>query len=176
MKNYLLAFLMLATGSLSVQAKQIAKEQLPTKITTHFLKKHPNAVDWLITEQKHFGQALYEISFKEKKEDKAVFYRTNGHFYVNAEKIYAFNIIPGVVTNGLKTAFPDYKITAAQLVINPNAAGEEYEITVTSLGVSWDVSLDGKGNIISKEKSPLVAPTVAPAPANPVPPAAPAKK
>ncbi len=162
MKNYLIAFLILATSSLPVLAKQIAKEQLPAKISAHFLKKHPNAVDWIVTEQKHFGQALYEISFKENKEDNAVFYRTNGHFYVNAEKIYSFNIIPGVVTNGLKAAFPDYKITAAQLVINPNAAGEEYEITITSLGVSWDVSLDGKGNIISKEKSVQLPEAVAP--------------
>jgi hypothetical protein len=171
MKNILRAFLILAAGSISVHAAQLTKEQLPEKITSHFIKKHPKAVDWVISEKKHFGQALYEINFKEDKEEVSVFYRKNGHFYVSAEKIYAFNIIPSIVINSLKAAFPDYKITAAQLVINPNAAGEEYEVTISSAGSMWTVSLDAKGNLIEKEK---LAAAVLPLSSVPVAPAAPA--
>jgi len=171
MKNILRAFLILAASSISLHAAELTKEQLPEKITSHFAKKHPKAVDLVISEKKHFGQGLYEISFKEDKEEVSVFYRKNGHFYVSAEKIYAFNIIPSVVTNGLKAAFPDYKITAAQLVINPNAAGEEYELMISSAGSMWAVSLDGKGTIIGKEK---LATAVVPLSSVPVAPAAPA--
>jgi hypothetical protein len=182
MKKLLCAALILAVSSVTVQAKQLTKEQLPAKVIAHFNKKHPKTSNLVITEQKHFGQTLYELNFTEEltirvpdekdvkgeklkdqvtKEEAAVFYRTNGHFFVNSEKIYAFNIIPGVVINGLKAAFPDYKITAAQLVINPNGPGEEYEITITSAGQSWNVGLNSKGMIITKDN------LTAPAPAAP---------
>jgi hypothetical protein len=169
MKKLFCAALCLAISSVSVQAKQISKEQLPAKAIAHFNKKHPKVSKLVITEQKHFGQALYELSFTEEltikvpdekgtklkdkvsQEEVSLFYRTNGHFFVDAEKIYAFNIIPSVVINGLKDAFPDYKMTAAQLVINPNGVGEEYEVMITSLGNPWSVSIDSKGVIISKE-------------------------
>lgn len=182
MKNYLIGAVILAVSSVSVQAKQLTKDQLPEKILSHFNKKHPKVTNLVITEEKHFGQALYELDFTEEltikvpdnsdvkgqkqktevvKEETAVFYRTNGHFFVSSEKIYAFNIIPGVVIDGLKAAFPDYKITAAQLVINPNGPGEEYEVVINSLGSSWRVSLDSKGGIITKENMSTVAPASA---------------
>jgi hypothetical protein len=177
MKKLLWGLVCLAISSVAVQAKTLTKEQLPEKALTHFNKKHPKVTNLVITEQKHFGQALYELSFTEEltikvpddkgtklktqvsKEEVSIFYRTNGHFFVDAEKIYAFNIIPGVVMDGLKAAFPDYKITAAQLVINPNGVGEEYEVVINSLGNLWAVSLDSKGGIISKEN---IAATVEP--------------
>lgn len=180
MKKLLCAALILTASSVSVQAKQLTKEQLPAKATAHFNKKHPKVTNLVITEKKHFGQDLYELDFIEEltikvpdekgaklkdqvaKEETAVFYRTNGHFFVNAEKIYAFNIIPGVVLNGLKAAFPDYKITAAQLIVNPNGPGEEYEVVITSQGNPWHVSIDSKGVIISKEN---MATPATPAPA-----------
>lgn len=198
MKNYVIAAVILAVGSTSLQAKQLTKEQLPEKIRTHFAKKHPKVTNLVITEEKHFGQALYELDFIEEltikvpdekdvkgqklkaevaKEETAVFYRTNGHFFVNSEKIYAFNIIPGVVINGLKAAFPEYKMTAAQLIPNPNGPGEEYEVVITAAGGTWRVSIDSKGGIISKENVPAVPAATAPAaPAKPAASAAPAKK
>lgn len=189
MKKLVYVALILAINSVSVQAKQLTKEQLPAKAIAHFNTKHPKITHLVITEQKHFGQALYELSFNEEltikvpdekdvkgeklktqisKEDVSIFYRVNGHFFINAEKIYAFNIIPGVVINGLKADFPDYKITAAQLIPNPNGAGEEYEITITSQGSSWLVSIDSKGAVISKENmsasaTPVAKPETTPA-------------
>jgi hypothetical protein len=185
MKKLLWGLVCLAISSVAVQAKTLTKEQLPEKAITHFNKKHPKVTNLVITEQKHFGQALYELSFTEEltikvpddkgtklktqvsKEEVSIFYRTNGHFFVDAEKIYAFNIIPGVVMDGLKAAFPDYKITAAQLVINPNGVGEEYEVVINSLGNSWAVSLDSKGGIISKENMSASATPASTAPAAP---------
>ncbi len=199
MKNYVIAAVILALGSTSVQAKQLTKDQLPEKIRTHFAKKHPKVTNLVITEEKHFGQDLYELDFVEEltikvpdekdakgqklkeqvaQEKTAVFYRTNGHFFINAEKIEAFNIIPGVVINALKAAFPDYKITAAQLIPNPNGPFEEYEVVINATGGTWRVSIDNKGGIISKENvSAAPAATAAPAaPAKPVAAPAPAKK
>ena len=191
MKNVLCAAMILAVSSVSVQAKQLTKDQLPEKIRTHFAKKHPKVTNLVITEEKHFGQTLYELDFIEEltikvpdekdvkgqklksevaKEKTAVFYRPNGHFFINAEKIEAFNILPGVVINALKAAFPDYKITAAELVPNPNGPFEEFEVVIDASGGTWRVSLDGKGGIISKEKV-ATAPSVT-APATPAKPAA----
>lgn len=193
MKKYLITAIILAVSSVSVQAKQLTKEQLPEKIRTHFAKKHPKVTNLVITEEKHFGQALYELDFVEEltikvpdekdakgeklkpqvvQEKTAVFYRTNGHFFINAEKIEAFNIIPGVVVNALKAAFPDYKITAAELVPNPNGPFEEFEVVINAASGTWRVSIDGKGTIITKENvsaAPATATAVAPA-------AAPVKK
>jgi hypothetical protein len=168
MKKLLYVAICLAISTVCVQAKQLTKAELPAKVFEHFNKKHPIVTNLVITEQKHFGQALYELSFTEEvtvkvpdekgklkerreHEESSLFYRTNGHFFVNSEKIYAFNIIPGVVIDALKKAFPDYKITSALLVVNPNGVGEEYEIAITSLGNPWSVSIDSKGGIISKE-------------------------
>lgn len=199
MKNYVIAAVILAAGSsASLQAKQLTKDQLPEKIRTHFAKKHPKVTNLVITEEKHFGQALYELDFVEEltikvpdekdvkgqklkdqvaQEKTAVFYRQNGHFFVNSEKIEAFNIIPGVVINGLKAAFPEYKMTAAQLIPNPNGPGEEYEVVITASGGTWRVSIDSKGGIISKENVAAAPAATAPAePAQPATPAAPAKK
>lgn len=180
MKKLLFTALILAVSSVSVQAKQLTKEQLPPKLLEHFNKKHPKTTNLVISEEKHFGQTLYELSFTEElaikvpdekgnklksqmaHEEAAVFYRTNGHFFVSAEKIAAFNVIPGVVVDGLKAAFPDYKITAAQLIPNPNGVGEEYEIAITAQGgQTWHVSIDRKGTIISKEN--ITAAAAAPA-------------
>ena len=196
MKNYLIPALILAiSGTTTVEAKQLTKQELPEKILSHFAKKHPKVTNLVITEEKHFGQDLYELDFIEEltikvpdekdvkgqklkaevaKEETAVFYRKNGHFFVNSEKIYAFNIIPGIVINGLKAAFPDYKITAAQLIVNPNGPGEEYEVVITSAGKPWRVSLDSKGTIISKEVGAAPAAEAAPVAAKPAAPAAPA--
>jgi hypothetical protein len=189
MKNYLLPFLILATSTFSAQAVQISKEQLPAKVLPHFMKKHPVTSNLVIEEKMHFGQKLYELSFTEEKtskvldddeekyknittkEETSVFYRKNGSFFVSAEKIYAFSVIPSIATNGLKAAFPDYKITAAKVIINPNGSGEEYEVDITSLNIPWSVSLDGKGNIISKEN--LAVPNDAIVPEPPVPAVAP---
>ena len=185
MKKLLCAAICLAVSSISVQAKQLTKQELPKKLLIHFSKYHPKTSNLVITEQKHYGQNLFELSFTEEltikvpdekdvkgeklkpktvSEEVSIFYRTGGQFFINSEKIYAFNIIPGVVINGLKAAFPDYKITAAQLIPNPNGPGEEYEIVITSLGSSWSVSIDSKGTIITKENiAALASPAAAPA-------------
>ncbi len=174
MKKYLIISLMFSLMPLSLSAKPIAKEQLPAKILEHFNKKHPVVTNFTAEDKVHFRQNLIEINFKEEKktkvldeeaadvkpvnvqEESAVFYRADGHFFVNAEKVYAFNIFPDYVYASLKTAFADYKITAAQLIPNPNGPGEEYEVMLNSRGHQWAVSLDHKGVIISREDRGLL--------------------
>jgi len=37
-------------------------------------------------------------------------------------------------------------------VVNPNGAGEEYDLVVNASGTLWHVSLDRNGNITKKEQ------------------------
>jgi hypothetical protein len=136
----------------------LPKESIPEKILATFNKKHPNAISVTAETKTHFGQELYLIAFKEAKEadERSVaYYRVNGNFYVNGDEIdTSKNSIemPPASYENLKAAFTNYDIKEAILVVNPNAAGEEFDLVVNASGETWRISLDRKGNIVQKEK------------------------
>lgn len=161
MRNYFLTMTLLALAIVSVQAhsETLEKEAIPQKIMDQIYKKHPNAMAISAEQKKHFGQDLYEIKFKEKvnevEENQIKFYRTNGQFYVDGVKIDTSenaNMLPTAGNDSLKSAFSKYDIANAVMIVNPNGAGEEYELLVNSEGVNWQLTMDKEGKIVSKER------------------------
>lgn len=136
----------------------IAQDALPEKVQAAFNKKFPTAVSVTAEAKKHFGQDLYLIAFKEAKEAdarKIVYYRVNGHFYVNGDDIDTAKTsveMPPASYENLKAAFNDYDIKEAILVVNPNGAGEEFDLVVNASGALWHIELDRNGNITKKEE------------------------
>lgn len=152
-----LGFLVLALSSISANAEILAKDAIPTKILDQFYKRHPNAIDIAAKKKTHFKQTLYEITFKEEKEEKdkkkiIELYRENGHFFVSADDVTGANMMPAIAYDNLKAAFDTYAIKDTILVVNPNGVGEEYDLTVNASGNDWSVIVDHKGNITQKER------------------------
>lgn len=151
MRKYLLnlGFLVLAMPAFTVAAEQA----IPEKIMARIHEKHPNAAYIEAERKTHFGQAVYEIHFKDGESDLIELYRENGHFYVSGEKIDAMNLMPEAVDANLKAEFTTFEIKEAILIVNPNGPGEEYDLTVVSNNQEWSLTIDGKGNITKKERN-----------------------
>jgi len=161
MRNYFstLSCVVLTLFSVSVFAAAVLpKESIPEKILTAFNKKFPNAISVTAEQKTHFGQELYLIAFKEAKEAderSIVYYRVNGNFYVNGDEIDTAKTsveMPPASYENLKAAFTNYDIKEAILVVNPNGAGEEFDLAVNASGTTWHISLDRNGNITKKEE------------------------
>lgn len=129
----------------------LSKEAIPEKILANFYKRHPDILDITARKKIHFGQDLYEIYFKEGEEKLVELYREKGPFYVNGSIIDGLGMLPPATDDNLKAVFSEYKIKEAILVVNPNGAGEEFDVTVSTPGAEWNVSIDGDGKITSKE-------------------------
>ena len=147
-----LIFLVLTLSSVSVSAELLGKDAIPAPVLDQLYKRHPNAIDISAEKKVHFKQDLYEIFFKleKDKETNIELYRTNGRFFVNADDVTTSNMMPPASYDSLKAAFDPYTIKEAILVVNPNGAGEEYDLTINSSGVDWSVIIDYKGNISHK--------------------------
>jgi hypothetical protein len=161
MRNYFSTFGCVVLTLFSVSAfadAVIPKESIPEKILAAFNKKHPNAISVTAEQKKHFGQELYAIAFKEAKEadERSIaYYRVNGNFYVNGDEIDTAKTsveMPPASYENLKAAFNNYEIKEAILVVNPNGAGEEFDLVVNASNEIWHISLDRAGNITQKEK------------------------
>jgi hypothetical protein len=135
----------------------LSKEEIPENVMASFSKKHPNAVDITAERKTHFKQELFLINFKETKADEkqVVYYRVNGHLYVNGNEIDTSKAsveIPAAGYDALKAAFGDYDIKEAILIVNPNGAGEEYDLVINAAGKVWHVSLDRNGSITQQQE------------------------
>jgi hypothetical protein len=157
MRNFFLipGFLVLALSSVAANAEAVAKDAIPGPVLEQFYKKHPNAIDISAAKKTHFKQALYEITFKEEKDKEAFIelYRTNGHFFVNADDVQGANMMPAIAYDNLKAVFDTYTIKDAILVVNPNGVGEEYDLVVNAAGNDWSVVVDRTGAITQKERN-----------------------
>jgi len=158
MRNYFFSISMIALAivSTSLHSEPVAKEAIPAKIMDQVYKKHPNAADIAAEQIKHFNQDLYEITFKDGEENLIKFYRPNGQFFVDGVKIDTSentNMLPPAGNDNLKSAFSKYEIADALLIVNPNGAGEEYDLIVNAEGQSWRVSMDKDGKLVTKDRN-----------------------
>jgi hypothetical protein len=169
MRNYLIIFVFSFFSIISVSAfsAAIPKESIPREILDNLLTKHPDATDITAIKTKHFGVELFEISFKQPvkpvegeeavqtKEKLIELYHTSGKFYVNGTEINTSKNsteMPVATYDNLKAAFPDYSLKEAIMVVNPNGAGEEYDLLIGAADGLWRVTINRKGEIVSKER------------------------
>jgi len=145
-----LSLIFLSIFSFSVSAALLNKDAIPEKVISQLMKRHPKAEEIQGEQKVHFAQSLYKVSFKDGEDKLIELYRPDGHFFAGSEKIESiYLMVPGSEQN-LKAAFNDYEVKESTLVVNPNGAGEEYDLLITSGGKNWSVIVDGKGNVIKK--------------------------
>jgi hypothetical protein len=147
----LLFSLCLLLLSVSVNAEVIGKDGLPTAVVDQIYKKHPNALDIAAEKKKHFSQDLLKVYFKEGEEKYVDYYRPDGHFFVSGLIIAADDMMFTDSKEKLKADFKDYHIKQAVLVVNPNGAGEEFDVVLETAGKAWNVLIDKKGNLEKTE-------------------------
>lgn len=126
---------------------------IPAKVSSNILKRHPTAQEMQGTPEIHFGQKLLEVSFKvENGETIMELFTENGHLFTNEILVESLDEIAIPVVKTLKAEFPNYTLQKAELIGNPNDAGEEYEIYLTANGQRWRVAINDIGTIEDKQQ------------------------
>jgi hypothetical protein len=147
----LLLSLFLYFLTISANAEIIGKEGIPAAIIDQIYKKHPNALDFTAEKKTHFSQELLKVNYRVGEEKFVDFYRPDGHFYVSGLIIAADDMMFTDSKDKLKAAFNDYHVKYAVLVVNPNGAGEEFDVVLETAGKAWNVLIDKKGNVEKTE-------------------------
>jgi hypothetical protein len=137
--------------SVSANAEIIGKDGIPTAILDQIYKKHPNAHDIAAEKKSHFTQELLKVAYKEGEEQIVEYYRPDGHFFVSGLIIAADDLMFTDSKEKLKADFKDYHIKQAVLIVNPNGAGEEFDVVLETAGKNWNVLIDKKGNVEKTE-------------------------
>ena len=137
--------------SISTNAEVIEKDGIPTAIMDQIYKKHPNALDITAEKKTHFSQELLKVFFKEGEEKFVDYYRPDGHFFVSGLIIASDDMMFTDSKEKLKADFKDYHVKQAVLIVNPNGAGEEFDVVLETGGKNWNVLIDKKGNIEKTE-------------------------
>jgi hypothetical protein len=137
--------------SITTNAEIIEKDAIPSVITDQIYKKHANALDITAEKKTHFSQELLKISYKEGEDKFVDYFRPDGHFFVSGLLIAADDMMFNDSKEKLKADFNDYRIKQAVLIVNPNGAGEEYDVVLEAGGKAWNVVIDKKGNLEKTE-------------------------
>ena len=126
---------------------------IPDKVRSHILKKHPQASDMQATEETHFGQRLLEVSFKDETGQESLeLFTMTGHMFTNELKIGNLGGMSPAAAAMLKQEFPNYTMQKAELIVNPNGVGEEYEIYLHANGGNWKITINERGIIQEKQE------------------------
>ena len=144
---------LLASVGISLATNQCLAEDgtvIPTKIKDNLLKHHPQATELQAQEVKHFDTKLTKVSFKEQDEVNMELFRSNGALYSNVLLLEDPTPLPSALINTLKKEFAEYAFKKAELVVNPNGVGEEYDIFLVANGANWLLSVTDKGQLLSK--------------------------
>ncbi|MBM4207537.1 MAG: hypothetical protein FJ190_05790 [Gammaproteobacteria bacterium] len=149
--RHILIGICLIVFSFSVSAEKIEKDAIPANIMDQIYKKHPNALNISAEKKSHFSQELLKVFYEEgegdKKEKFVDYFRPNGHYFVSGLIIVADDLMFADSKEKLKAEFKEYDIKDAVLVVNPNGAGEEYDVLLETGGKSWNILIDKKGNL-----------------------------
>lgn len=126
---------------------------IPDKVRTSILKRHPGAQDFQASQETHFGQPLLEVSFKDADNQLLhELFRSNGALFSNELLLGNAQEIPPEVSKALAENFAGYRLDKAELVVNPNGIGEEYELYIDVAGSKWKVAVNDKGQITAKDR------------------------
>lgn len=149
----ILGTLLLSGLAFTVNAEQSADVSIPEKVKADILKRHPNAYNLQASHEKHFDLDLLEVTFKEDdKEPKLELFKADGKLFTDELPLDDLNEAPPAVKDALEKNFPGYALKKAELIVNPNGIGEEYEIYLVAGGVNWKFSINEKGNIEGKDR------------------------
>ncbi len=149
--QHLILGICLILSSFSVSAEKMEKDQIPPTIMDQIYKKHPKALDFTAEKKSHFSQDLLKIFYKEGEEKFVDYYRPDGHFYVSGLIIAADDMMFTDSKEKLRVEFKDYTIKNAVLIVNPNGAGEEFDVVLATGGRNYNVRIDKKGNLEKTE-------------------------
>lgn len=149
----LVAAAMLAGWQPTAQAEAAEGVAVPDKARASIMKRHPQAQDLQASRESHFGQELLEVRFKNAEDEvQHELFRTNGAFFSKElTHSHGYGISPEA-SKALTEAFPDNRIEKSEVVVNPNGAGEEYELYLVTPGGKWKVAIDDKGRISAKDR------------------------
>jgi hypothetical protein len=148
-----LLILLLPACLSTAMAESTAAVSIPDKVKANILKRHPKAVDLQASHEIHYKRKLLEVSFKEEGSDTTILelYREDGNLFTTEEAIYDLTLAPAAVKDSLQKNFPGYQLKKAELIVNPNGVGEEFEVHITAAGSSWKISITDKGVIEQKD-------------------------
>jgi hypothetical protein len=152
MQKILISLLCLLASSVALaEAEGQDKEGVSTAITDQIYKKHPKAAELVGEKKSHFGQELIKVYYKEGEEKFVDYFRPDGRYYVAGHLIAADDMMFADSKEKLKSAFNEYKIQDAILIVNPNGMGEEFDLVIENGGKNWNVTIDKKGNVEKTE-------------------------
>jgi len=155
MRFVLVSILSFLTTSIpfAVNADSGQTVTIPNKVSSNILKRHPKAQDLQAATEIHFGQTLLQVSFKDETGEEILeLFNAKGHFYGNVLKVEDLSDILPPVVQSLKKAFPQHEIQRVELIVNPNSAGEEYEIYLHSGDSNWRIATNDQGEILDQLK------------------------
>ena len=149
----ILSTLLLSSLAFTVNAEQAAGINIPEKVKADILKRHPKAHDLQASHEQHFGHELLEVTFTEDDKDpKLELFKADGKLFTDELPLDDLTEAPPAVKEALDKNFPGYELKKAELIVNPNGVGEEYEIYLVVGGVNWKFSINEKGNIQGKDR------------------------
>lgn len=126
--------------------------EMPPKIKESLLKRHPQASELQAEETKHFGNALIKVTYKDQDEVNMLLFRSNGALFSNVLLIEDPTPLPSPLVQALKNEFPAYEFKKAEMFVNPNGSGEEYEVFLIANGMQWLVSINDQGQVFGKRQ------------------------
>lgn len=147
----LTALLGLMTMIVTLSAQADASTEIPDKVRNNILKRHPQATDMQASHETHFGQKLLEVGFKDETgREASELFTDKGHLFTNENKLEDIGGISQAAIATLKQEFPNYTLQKAEMIVNPNGIGEEYEIYLHANGGNWKISINNRGIIQEK--------------------------
>ncbi|MGD0958707.1 MAG: hypothetical protein ABSB19_02740 [Methylomonas sp.] len=153
--NNMLVLILFTLSAANVKA-ETAPVNIPEKVKADILKRHPKAIDMQASHEIHFKRHLLEVSFKEEGNNDPILelFREDGHLFTNELLVEDLSLgeAPAAVKTALEENFAGYRVDKAEMIANPNGAGEEYEIYLQASNVNWKVSVTEKGEILEKNQ------------------------
>ncbi|MGR8932440.1 MAG: hypothetical protein ACU836_17585 [Gammaproteobacteria bacterium] len=143
----------LAAFSVALTAQADPTIGIPDKVRENIVKRHPGAYEMDAEYETHFGQKLIEVSFKDESGNKSTeLFTSKGHLFTGEEKLNGLSAVSPAAIAILEKEFPKYMLQKAELIVNPNGVGEEYEIYLHANGSDWKVYVSQRGVINEKER------------------------
>jgi len=143
----------LSAAALSVFA-ETPSITVPDNVVANIMKRHPGAVDLRGINETHFGQSLLEVSFKDQEGVEFLeLFTPKGHLVTNEYKVTNLGEVSPEAMAVLKQEFPEFELQHAELIGNPNGAGQEYEVYLRAKGGNWRVALNEKGILLDKRQT-----------------------